>query len=355
VFRRFSCDVSVALPAFSRVRDGGIVLRAVSLLSGGLDSILATKAIIDQGIEVTALNFVSVFCTCTPKSSCCSAARSAVNQLGIGLEVANTSEEFLKVVKNPKHGYGSQMNPCIDCRILMFRHARDYMERHGASFVVTGEVLGERPMSQRREVMKLIEKEAGLEGLVVRPLSAALLDESIPESMGWVDRAKLLGIRGRSRKPQIALAKDYGIADYPCPAGGCRLTDPGFARRMKDLMKYAPDFTLNDVQLLMAGRHFRLSPQSKGAMGRDDEENKKLRALAREEDMLLEAADFPGPLTVLRGRPTAGELLLSAAVTAGYGKAHDQATVKMTVSSKGAGNIDELTVEPVASGTLAMI
>ncbi len=176
-------------------------MRAVALLSGGLDSILAIRVLLEQGLELEALNFASVFCTCTPKHSACSAASSAVRQLGIDLVVVNTSEAFLEVVKHPKHGYGRNLNPCLDCRILMFRKAREYMRDIGAAFLVTGEVLGERPMSQRRQAMKLIEKEAGLEGLVVRPLSAGLLEPSIPEREGWVDREKLLSIRGRSRKP----------------------------------------------------------------------------------------------------------------------------------------------------------
>ena len=209
-------------------------MRAVALLSGGLDSLLAIKVMLEQGVEVEALNFVSVFCTCTPKSSSCSAARSAVRQLGVPLKALNTSKQFLEVVKSPKHGYGRNLNPCLDCRILMFRQARTYLRKTGASFVITGEVLGERPMSQRREAMKLIEAEAGLEGLVVRPLSAALLEPTIPEQKGWIDRSRLLKIRGRSRKPQIELARTYGLTDYPCPAGGCLLTDAGFAGRMMD-------------------------------------------------------------------------------------------------------------------------
>ena len=222
-------------------------MKAVMLLSGGLDSLLAARVLLDQGIELEALNFVTAFCNCTPKSRCCSSAASAVQQLGISLKVINSTQDFLKVVRNPAHGYGSNLNPCIDCRILMFRKAADYMRETGASFIVTGEVLGERPMSQRREAMNLIEKEAGLEGLIVRPLSAELLDPSMPEKEGWIDRKKLLAIRGRSRKPQIALAASYGLKDYPCPAGGCLLTDPIFAARMRDLMQHKPAFTVPDV------------------------------------------------------------------------------------------------------------
>ena len=330
-------------------------MRAVALLSGGLDSVLASRVILEQGVELEALNFVSVFCTCTPKNSSCSASRSAVRQLGISLKVVNTSDEFLEVVKNPKHGYGRNLNPCLDCRILMFRKAREYMSEIGASFLVTGEVLGERPMSQRRDAMKLIEKQGGVEGLVVRPLSAALLEPSIPEKEGWIDRGRLLSIRGRSRKPQIELARSYGIADYPCPAGGCRLTDPGFAERMKDLMKYSPDFSLNDVQLLKVGRHFRLSPSSKTVVGRNEVENKKLLALSSEYDVLLEVVDFAGPLTLVR--PAAGQqgLLFAAAITARYSKACHLPWVKAAIFQKKGARKDDVKVAPADGESMARV
>ena len=328
-------------------------MQAITLLSGGLDSILATRVILDQGVEAKALNFVSVFCTCTPKGSSCSVARTAVQQLGICLKVVNTSEEFLEFVKDPKHGYGRNLNPCLDCRILMFRKAREYMRETGASFLVTGEVLGERPMSQRRDAMRLIEKEAGVQGLVVRPLSAALLEPSIPEREGWIDRGKLLSISGRCRKPQMELASGYGIADYPCPAGGCRLTDAGFAERMRDLMKHMPEFSLNDVQLLKVGRHFRLSPSAKAIVGRDEEENKTLRSLSRPFDASLEVLDLTGPLTIVRGQACREELLLSAAITARYSRARSLNSVKVAVSDKAGTPGSELNVAPAAEEDLA--
>lgn len=326
---------------------------AVSLLSGGLDSILATRVILDQGIEIKALNYVSVFCTCTSKSSSCSAAASAVKQLGVELKTINTSSEFFEIVKNPKHGYGRNLNPCIDCRILMFKNAADYMREIRASFVVTGEVLGERPMSQRREAMRIIEKESGLEGLIVRPLSAALLEPSVPEERGWVDRSKLMAIKGRSRRPQIELAQSFGIKDYPCPAGGCRLTDAGFAARMRDLMEYNPDFSVNDVKLLRIGRHFRLSPVSKAIVGRDEKENEKILALISVEDTTLEAVEFTGPVTLVRGKATDGELRLAAAATARYGKGHGLARVKIAVSKRISPDPCILEVEPANEDVLA--
>ena len=304
-------------------------MKAIALLSGGLDSTLAAKIVLDLGIELEALNFLTVFCTCTTQGETCLASQKAVDALGIPLKVLNVSEEYLHVVKNPKHGYGSNMNPCIDCRIFMLKKAKAYMEETGASFIVTGEVLGERPMSQRRDSMRLIEKEAGLDGLIVRPLSAKLLPASIPEREGWVDREKLLKIQGRSRKPQIQLADHYGIRDYPCPAGGCLLTDPGFAKRMKDLIHHHSDFTLNDVHLLKVGRHFRFSPRLKLVVGRNEEENQKIQTFSEEGDILLRLFRFPGPLSLLRGEAGEEEIEKAAAITARYSKAKDLKKVEV--------------------------
>lgn len=209
-------------------------MKAIALLSGGLDSTMAIKVLLNQGIEVEAINFTTLFCRCTAKGSSCLASQKAAQMLGIGLRVFNVSSEFLEVVRHPKYGYGRNVNPCLDCRILMFKKARDYMTQNGASFIVTGEVVGERPMSQRKEAMGIIERESGLQGLIVRPLSAKVLPVSMPEKKGWVNREKLLAITGRSRKPQMRLASEYGIVDYPCPAGGCLLTDPGFAARSEN-------------------------------------------------------------------------------------------------------------------------
>jgi tRNA U34 2-thiouridine synthase MnmA/TrmU len=298
-------------------------MKAIALLSGGLDSTLAAKLVLEQGIELEALNFLTVFCTCTNRGETCLASQKAVDALGIPLKVFNVSEEYLDVVKHPKHGYGSNMNPCIDCRIFMMKKAKAYLEETGASFIVTGEVLGERPMSQRRDAMRLIEKEAGLDGLVLRPLSAKLLSASIPEKEGWVDREKLLKIQGRSRKPQIQLADHFGIRDYPCPAGGCLLTDPGFAQRMRDLNRYHPDFLLNDVHLLKMGRHFRLSPHLKLVVGRNEEENQKIQTFSQEGDILFKVSRYPGPLSLLRGEAEEGEVEKAAAITVRYGKAKD--------------------------------
>ena len=305
-------------------------MKAIALLSGGLDSTLAVKVVMEQGIELEALNFLTVFCTCTHKGESCLASQKAVDSLGIPLRVFNVSEEYLDVVKHPKHGYGSNMNPCIDCRIFMLKKAKAYMEDASASFIVTGEVLGQRPMSQRRDSMCLIEKEAGLEGFILRPLSAKLLPASIPEKEGWVDREKLLNMQGRSRKPQIRLADHYGIQDYPCPAGGCLLTDPGFSKRLRDLILHHPDFSLNDVHLLKVGRHFRLSPKVKVIVGRNEEENRKIHTFSQEKDILLKASKFPGPQSLLRGELDDGDIGRAAAITVHYSKAKGLGEIEVT-------------------------
>jgi len=310
-------------------------MKAIALLSGGLDSTLAARVLLEQGIELEALNFITVFCNCTHRDESCLASQKAVATLGIPLKVMNVSEEYLDVVKHPEHGYGSNMNPCIDCRIFMLKKAKAYMEERGASFIVTGEVLGQRPMSQRKEAMALIDRKAGLEGLILRPLSAHLLRMTIPEREGWVDRKKLLAIQGRSRKPQMKLAEAFGIRDYPCPAGGCLLTDPQFSKRMKDLLTYQADFGLNDVHLLKVGRHFRLSPQVKLVVGRNEEENQRIKTFAREDDGLLKVVHYPGPLTLMRGEAEEDRVEVAAALTARYSKAKDLERVELSFSRNG--------------------
>jgi len=293
-------------------------MKAIALLSGGLDSILATRMILEQGIDVEAVNFLTVFCNCTAHSKTCLASKSAADNLGIKLRVFEISSDYFEIIKNPKYGYGRNMNPCLDCRIFMFKKAREYMFESGASFIITGEVLGERPMSQRRDAMRIIQRDSGLEGLIVRPLSAKLFEPSIPEKEAWVDREKFLDIKGRSRKPQMQLADQLGINDYPCPAGGCLLTDMGFARRMRDLMDHKPDFTVNDVQMLKVGRHFRLSPGAKLIAGRNKEENDKLLSLARENDLCFHPLRVKGPVGIGRGVFDENSLLSASGIVARY-------------------------------------
>jgi tRNA U34 2-thiouridine synthase MnmA/TrmU len=272
--------------------------------------------------------------------------------LGIPLKLFNVSKEYLNVVKHPQYGYGSNMNPCIDCRIFMLKKAKDYMEESGAAFIVTGEVLGQRPMSQRKDAMRLIEKEAGLEGFILRPLSAKALSMTIPEKEGWVDREKLLKIQGRSRKPQIELAEHYNIRDYPCPAGGCLLTDPGFSKRMKDLMAYNIDFSLNDVHLLKLGRHFRLSPRLRLVVGRNEEENKKIQTFTQKGDISFKVSSFPGPLSLLRGEPDERDIEKAAAITVHYSKAKDLRNIEVTCKAVDGDQHWSLLPSPISRGEI---
>jgi len=327
-------------------------MKAIALLSGGLDSTLAAKVVMEQGVGLEALNFMTLFCTCTHRGATCLASQKAVETLGIPLKVLNVSEEYLHVVKHPKHGYGRNMNPCIDCRIFMLKKAKARMEESGASFVVTGEVLGQRPMSQRRDAMRLIEKEAGLEGYILRPLSAKVLPATIPEKEGWIDREKLLRIQGRSRKPQMGLAEHYGIHDYPCPAGGCLLTDPGFAKRIKDLMSHGIDFSTNDVHLLKIGRHFRFSDGVRLVVGRNEEENQKIQTFAQGGDILLKVSHFPGPLSLLRGKPQGGDIEKAAAITAHYGKAKDSGNIEVHFKSADEDHAQSLLAPTILRGEI---
>ena len=277
-------------------------LKAVGLLSGGLDSTLAAKLILEQGVEICAINFTSPFCTCTPKKSGCAAVITAVRQLGdVPLRRTALGDEYLDMVQNPKHGYGSGLNPCIDCRIMKIRKAGAYMHEIGGSFLFTGEVLGQRPMSQHRQAIELIDRESGLQGYILRPLSAAHFEPTIPEKRGWVDRSKLLGISGRSRKAQISLATEKGIRDYPCPAGGCLLTDKNFAERMGDYFAHIETASMKDIPLLKVGRHFRLDNGDKVIVARNEQEGKTLKKNCPHTDHLLIPVNFSGPVVVLQG------------------------------------------------------
>ncbi|HID96358.1 MAG TPA: hypothetical protein EYP53_09945 [Candidatus Latescibacteria bacterium] len=299
--------------------------KAIALLSGGLDSTLAIRVVLDQGIEVIALNFLTPFCLCD-RRGCRREAIKAADELGVELKVFNIAEEYLGIVKNPRYGYGKNMNPCIDCRIMMHRKAKEYMQMVGASFVITGEVLGQRPMSQHKAALRIIERDSGLEGLVLRPLSAKLLPPTIPEEQGLIDRERLLAISGRSRKPQMALATRYGINDYPSPAGGCLLTDPGFARRMKDLLDHT-EVTLGEIGLLRMGRHFRLSPSAKLVVGRDKEENERLLRLSRTGDVQLTPTACKGPIAIGRGHFDQDLIMRAARIVARYSDTPSDAEV----------------------------
>jgi tRNA U34 2-thiouridine synthase MnmA/TrmU len=230
----------------------------------------------------------------------------------------NITKEYMEVVKNPKYPRGRNMNPCIDCRIFTFKKAKEYMNEIEASFVITGEVVGQRPMSQRKQAILTIEKESGLIGLIVRPLSAKFFEPTLPEKSGVVDRDKLLDIDGRRRNRQISLAKDFGINDYPCPAGGCLLTDKSFSGRLKDLLKYNPDYDISDLHLLKIGRHFRISDKAKLFIGRDEKENERLLSFSKEGDYVFDILDIPSAVGLARGKVIERDVETMASILARY-------------------------------------
>ena len=269
--------------------------KCVALISGGLDSALAAKLMLEQGIEVHGL-YLSLSWGCCDKEKAVSIAR----QLGIPLMVLGVGDAYLDVIRKPKYGYGSGMNPCVDCRIYMFRIAKRYMEEVGAGFVVTGEVLGQRPMSQMRRPLGLIEAESGLEGLLLRPLSARLLEPTLPELLGIVDREQLLRIAGRSRHEQITLAGERAITEYSTPAGGCLLTDQEFAKKARDLFAHEERPTTKDMELLTIGRHFRVSQSSKIILGRNELENLMLEGHA-DTGYTCMRPKFAGPTALIVG------------------------------------------------------
>lgn len=266
--------------------------KAILLFSGGLDSILVAKILKEQKIELLGLTFES--CFFSPKE-----AKKAAKKLKIHLKIVGITKEMIKILKKPKYGFGSQINPCLDCHLLMLKKAKEIMEKEKFDFVATGEVLGERPFSQNKKALEIVEKESSLKGYLLRPLSAKLLKPTIPEIKGLVERKKFFAFSGKRRKRQIELAKKFKIKYYPAPAGGCLLTDPNFAERLKDLMRNYPKFKKNDLELLKVGRHF-WEGKIKIIVGRNEKENLKLKKLAKKKDVLIEMINYPGPTTLIR-------------------------------------------------------
>ncbi|MEM2107214.1 MAG: hypothetical protein QXV46_05325 [Candidatus Bathyarchaeia archaeon] len=289
--------------------------KAVALFSGGLDSALAVALMLRQGFDVEGIFFTSPFCQCSGKVGC--QPLDLAKSLGIRLKVVARTEEYIEAVRKPKYGYGRGLNPCIDCRIFMLKEAKKYMDEIGASIIITGEVLGERPMSQNRRALTLIERAAGLEGKVLRPLSAKLLPETEAERKGLVNRDMLLDIKGRSRKRQLMLADELGVRGYSQPAGGCLLTDENFARKLKDLFKNLDRVTPRDIELLKIGRHFRYD-SNKIIVGRDKNENENLLELKTDTEYYFEVPGYGSPVTLLQGPETEGAIRTAAALTAYY-------------------------------------
>ncbi len=296
-------------------------MKALGLISGGLDSSLAVKLVQDQGVIVEGVNFVSPFLNSKKDHTA-----SVAQQLGVSIKSFNLGNEYFEVLRNPKYGYGKNLNPCIDCRIFMFKKAKVIAEKTNAAFLVTGEVLNERPMTQNRETLRITEREAGLEGKILRPLSAKLLPETKAEKQGWVEREKLLDISGRSRKRQIKLAEEFGITEYPTPAGGCLLTFKEFAAKARDLFQHKEKVTQNDIELLKVGRHFRFG-KNKIIVGRNEDENEFLKRIKEKTNYFFEVPDCGSPITLLQGPKTQRSLKVAAAITLRYSDKGEDAIV----------------------------
>jgi len=304
-------------------------VRALCLLSGGLDSQLAVCLIRDQGIPTQGIVFASPFFS--PERS-----QAAARQLGIPLHIVEFTNDIVALLEKPKHGFGAGMNPCIDCHARMLQRAGEMLADLACHFIVTGEVLNQRPMSQTSAALALVARESGYPDLILRPLSARLLPETLPERSGWVDRNRLLDLHGRSRRAQLELCRRYGLREYPSPAGGCLLTDPGFCRRLKDLQEHEGITSQRSLYLLRVGRHFRLGPQTKFIVGRNQQDNETLEAQMEPYDLLLRVENVPGPVGLLSGNASEEQLRLAAQICARYSDAPpDKPAVVKVRSAKG--------------------
>ncbi|MBV1884446.1 MAG: hypothetical protein KUG82_22590 [Pseudomonadales bacterium] len=327
--------------------------KAVALISGGLDSLLAVKVVQEQGIHVEGINFYTGFCVeghthairkKDKKKQKRNNALWCAEQLGIKLHIIDISEEYKDVVLNPKHGYGANLNPCLDCKIfmvsqaqLMLNKAREFGEDKGFDFIITGEVIGQRPKSQRKETMPLIARESQAEDRLLRPLCAQHLPPTLPEREGWIDRTKLLDFEGRNRKPQMALAKHYGFDDYSQPAGGCCfLTDESYSKKLADLWQAQGrrDYELDDIMLLKIGRHIRPAPNYKLIISREEGENNFMEGY-RKQFHTIRTLSHPGPLTLVDGAPTTEDLQYAATIAARFSQGRDAETVEVQIDRKG--------------------
>ncbi|MEA3456842.1 MAG: argininosuccinate synthase [Campylobacterota bacterium] len=314
-------------------------MRALALFSGGLDSMLAIKMIADQGIDVTAIHIKTGFGGTKDISKL---MRERAIQAGAELEIVDVREEYIqKILFDPVHGYGKNFNPCIDCHGYMFKVARGLMERFDASFLITGEVLGQRPMSQRADAIKLVTKlaEDDEERLILRPLSAKLMEETTPELKGWVDREKLCGISGRSREQQLAMVEEYGWEEYESPGGGCLLTEEHFSDRLREFAAH-DDLTISDIDLLKYGRHFRLPDGAKLIVGRNQEDNEGLQGVESEKYVTVKLP-IAGPFSLLSATATAGDRTLAAKIAMTYARSSARERYEVEI-----GGDDMLTVSP---------
>ncbi|MGL1931270.1 MAG: thiamine biosynthesis protein [Desulfotalea sp.] len=339
-------------------------IKAISLFSGGLDSILATRVILDQDVEVTALQFVTPFFNYDILKDVPAYTAEVKKKYGFNVIVEDISEGYLKLLQKPVYGFGKNFNPCVDCKIFMLKRAKELMAELGASFLITGEVLGQRPMSQRRDTLNVIERDSDNKTALLRPLSAKLMMETEAELKGWVNRELLLDFSGRGRSQQMALAKEYGITDYPAPAGGCILADPILSKRIKRL--YQGEFTfsieqvgVNDIELMLVGRQMLVpatlfNDESEGSywviIGRDESENRRLESLAGSEDIVFYMEDRPGP-TVLARRVLQDDVSidknvidLTASLVVRYGRKIDGCWPPAEVSYEVAGKKNKVTV-----------
>ncbi|KEI00328.1 DUF814 domain-containing protein [Clostridium botulinum] len=296
--------------------------KALALISGGLDSILAAKLIKDQGIEVIGICFKSYFFG--PDN-----AKKMTKQIDIPLEVVDFSKEHFDMTKDPKHGHGKNMNPCIDCHAMMMRYAGELLEKFNADFIITGEVLNQRPMSQNKSSLNVVKKESGFGDKILRPLCAKVLPPTEMELNGLVDREKLMGITGRGRKVQMELAEKWGIKDYPSPAGGCKLTEPNFSIRLRELVEHKEEISEEDIELLRFGRHFRVSKDAKIISTRTGAEAKEIKKYITENDIAFLVKDFGGSMVIIVGNPTQEDIEFAAKVAGRYSKGKDEEKLKV--------------------------
>jgi hypothetical protein len=319
--------------------------KAVALISGGLDSMLAAQAVMEQGIHVEGINFYTGFCveghthairkkdTDKPKRN---NSLWVAEQLGIKLHIIDIIEEYKQVLLNPKYGYGANMNPCLDCKIFMVNKAKQWMLENGFDFIITGEVIGQRPMSQRKQTMPIIAEKSGADDLLVRPLCAQNLPATLPEREGWLSREQLFNFSGRSRKPQMQLAKQYGFTDYAQPAGGCCfLTDESYSLKLVDLWQARGerDYELDDIMLLKVGRHIRPKPHFKIIVAREDGESQFMSGY-KQDFISMNCASHRGPLVLVDGKPEEEDLLLTGQILARYGQGREAEQVEVTIRDR---------------------